>query len=366
MGGNAKVMKFFFRDIGMALRIVEKIKALDDQPVKIMHVCGTHEQIITKHGLRTLLPENIEVVAGPGCPVCITPVKEIDEAVYLADKNIVATYGDMLRVPGTSISLAGKRSAGGDIRMIYSPAEAVEIAKKTPDREVIFFAIGFETTAPMTAQILLNSPPENFSILCSHRLIPPALDFLLKEGIGIDGLIDPGHVSTIIGAHPYEELCNKYNMPQVIAGFEPLDVLMAIYMLMKQIRNHEARVENEYTRFVTYEGNTIAQEMLSKAFKADRREWRGLGVIPQASLALRKEFEDFDARKKFDIPLQSDETCDQDCFFCANVIKGAGRPKDCPNFGENCTPDKPIGACMVSTEGTCSIAYRYGTIVNQQ
>jgi len=268
----------------------------------------------------------------------------------------------MLRVPWSSISLARKKADGGDVRVIYSPAEAVDIAMKNPDSEVIFFAIGFETTAPMTAQILLNSPPENFSILCSHRLIPPALDFLLKEGIGIDGLIDPGHVSTIIGARPYEQLSNKYHIPQVIAGFEPLDVLMAIYMLLKQIRNNEARVENEYTRFVTYEGNTIAQGMLSKVFKSDSREWRGLAVIPQASLALKKEFENFDARKKFDIPPPTDETCDQDCCFCANVIKGTGRPKDCPNFGKNCTPDKPIGACMVATEGTCSIAYRYGTI----
>jgi hydrogenase expression/formation protein HypD len=359
MGRDAEGMKFFFRDISLALRIVERIKALD-QPARIMHVCGTHEQTITKHGIRSLLPENIEVFPGPGCPVCITPAKEIDEAVYLADKNIVATYGDMMRVPGTSISLAKKKAAGGGVRVIYSPMEAVDIALKNPDREVILFSIGFETTAPMTAQILLNSPPKNFSILCSHRLIPPALDFLLKEGIGIDGLIDPGHVSTIIGARPYEQLSNKYHIPQVIAGFEPLDVLMAIYMLMKQIRNHEAKVENEYTRSVSYEGNTIAQGIMGKVFKADSREWRGLAVIPQASLTLEKEFDDFDARKKFEIPSPSNETCDQDCHFCANVIKGTGRPKDCPNFGKNCTPDSPIGACMVSTEGTCSIAYRYG------
>lgn len=274
----------------------------------------------------------------------------------------------MLRVPGTSKSLATKKAAGGDVRVVYSPVEAADIALKNPDREVIFFAIGFETTAPMTAQILLNSPPENFSILCSHRLIPPALDFLLKEGIGIDGLIDPGHVSTIIGARPYEQLSKKYHMPQVIAGFEPIDVLMAIYMLMKQISNHEAKVENEYARSVTYEGNTIAQEMMNKVFRADSREWRGLAEIPQASLSVSIEFEDFDARKKFDIPppsgAPSGETYDQDCHFCANVIKGTGRPKDCPDFGKNCTPDRPMGACMVSTEGTCSIAYRYGTNLN--
>jgi hydrogenase expression/formation protein HypD len=349
-------MKFFFRENSMALRIVERIKALD-QPAKIMHVCGTHEQTITKHGLRSLLPENIEVVTGPGCPVCITPAKEIDEAVYLAGKNIVAIYGDMLRVPGTSISLARKKAAGGDVRVVYSPLEAVDIAIKNPDREVIFFAIGFETTAPMTAHILLNNSPENLSILCSHRLIPPALDFLLKEGLGIDGLIDPGHVSTIIGVRPYEPLSDKHHMPQVIAGFEPIDVLMAIYMLLKQIRNNETKVENEYTRSVTYEGNTIAQGMMSEVFRATSREWRGLAEIPHASLTMRKKFEDFDARKKFDIPPPSGETCDHDCHFCTNVIKGISRPKDCPDFGKNCTPDNPMGACMVSTEGTCSIVY---------
>jgi hydrogenase expression/formation protein HypD len=355
------MMQNKFNDRSTAGRIIRQIKYLSgDKKIKLMHVCGTHEQTITKHGLRSLLPENIEVVTGPGCPVCITPAKEIDEAVYLAEKNIVAIYGDMLRVPGTTITLERKKAAGCDVRVVYSPVEAVDIAIKNPDREVIFFAIGFETTAPMTAQILLNSPPENLRILCSHRLIPPALDFLLREGIRIDGLIDPGHVSTIIGVRPYEQLSRKYNMPQVIAGFEPLDVLMAIYMLMKQIRNHEAKVENEYTRSVTYKGNTIARGMMNKVFKADSREWRGLAEIPQASLTLRKEFEDFDARRKFEIPPPSDETCDQECHFCTNVIKGTGRPKDCPDFGKNCTPGNPIGACMVSTEGTCSIAYRYG------
>jgi hydrogenase expression/formation protein HypD len=357
------MMQNRFNDRSTAGRIIRQIKYLsDDKKIKLMHVCGTHEQTITKNGLRSLLPENIDVVTGPGCPVCITPANEIDEALYLAEKNIVTIYGDMLRVPGTSISLAKKKASGGDVRVVYSPVEAVDIAIKNPDREVIFFAIGFETTAPMTAQILLKGPPENFNILCSHRLIPPALDFLLKEGIGIDGLIDPGHVSTIIGVRPYEELSRKFHIPQVIAGFEPLDVLMAIYMLIKQIKNNEAKIENEYTRSVTYEGNTIAQGMMSKVFKADSREWRGLAVIPQASLTLRKEFQDFDARKKFEMPPPPDESCNKDCRFCANVIKGTGRPKDCPNFGKNCTPGSPIGACMVSTEGTCSIAYRYGHV----
>lgn len=359
MGGNTGGMKFLFRENHIAQRIVEKIKALN-QPARIMHVCGTHEQTITKHGLRSLLPENIEVIPGPGCPVCIIPAREIDEAVYLSEKNIVAIYGDMLRVPGTTLSLARKKATGGDVRVVYGPQEAADIAVKNPDSEVVFFAIGFETTAPMTAQILLNNLPENFSILSSHRLIPPALDFLLREGTEIDGLIDPGHVSTIIGVSPYEPLSKTYHIPQVIAGFEPLDVLMSIYMLLRQIRNGEAKVENEYIRSVTYTGNTIAQRMMSEVFKATGKEWRGLAVIPDASLALKKEFENFDARKKFEIPPLSDEACNLDCYFCGSIIKGMSRPEDCPNFGKKCTPNNPIGACMVSTEGTCSIAYRYG------
>ncbi len=355
-----KVMKFLFRDNRTAQLIVEKIKALNQQ-ARIMHVCGTHEQTITKHGLRSLLPGDVEIVPGPGCPVCITPAREIDEAVYLSEKNIVAIYGDMFRVPGTTLSLARKKAAGGDIRVVYSLQEATDIAIKNPAKEVIFFAIGFETTAPMTAQVLLNSPPLNFSILCSHRLIPPALDFLLREGIEIDGLIDPGHVSTIIGASPYEPLSKTYHIPQVIAGFEPLDVLVSIYMLLKQIKNGEAKVENEYTRSVTYTGNTRAQRMMKEVFESISKEWRGLPVIPDASLTLKKEFEDFDARKRFEIPPASDEACGLDCHMCKDIIKGMSRPENCPNFRKTCTPDNPIGVCMISTEGTCNIAYRYGT-----
>ncbi len=360
MGGNTEAMKFLFRENHIARRVVEQIKTLN-QSARIMHVCGTHEQTITKHGLRSLLPENIEVVTGPGCPVCITPAQEIDEAIYLSEKNIVVIYGDMFRVPGTTLSLSRKKAAGGDIRVVYSLQEATDIAIKNPGREIVFFAIGFETTAPMTAQVLLNNPHRNFSILCSHRVIPPALDFLLREGTEIDGLIDPGHVSTIIGIRPYEPLSKKYHIPQVISGFEPLDVLVSIYMLLKQIKNGEAKVENEYTRSVTYNGNTKAQGMMGEVFEAASREWRGLPVIPDASLTLKEEFENFDARKRFEIPTISDEACGLECPACKDIIKGIGRPEDCPNFRKTCTPDNPIGVCMISTEGTCNIAYRYGT-----
>jgi len=350
-----------YRNKATAEKIAKRIREISPKnKIKLMHVCGTHEQTITKYGLRSLLPKNIEVVPGPGCPVCITPASEIDEAIYLAEENIVAIYGDMLRVPGTTLSLAREKALRGDVRVIYSPEEAVDIARRNPGREIIFFAIGFETTTPMTSQVLLSNPPENLSILCSHRLVPPALDFLLRTEPEIDGFIDPGHVSTIIGIAPYEPLSEAYHIPQVIAGFEPIDVLIAIYMLLKQIRKGEAKVENEYTRSVAYLGNTIAQRMMSKVFEAASKEWRGLPVIPEASLTLRKEFEEYDARKRFEIPSINEEACGLECPMCGSILRGVSKPEECPHFGKTCTPNNPIGACMVSTEGTCSIAYRYG------
>jgi len=362
---NIADMHRMFKDRDFAGRVVRGIEKLDiERRTKIMHVCGTHEQTITKHGLRAMLPENVEVVAGPGCPVCITPAREVDEAVAIAGKgHIVATYGDMLKVPGTLISLAKARAKGADVRIVYSPEDAVEIARKKPDKEVVFFAIGFETTAPMTAQVLLSSPPENFSVLCSHRTIPSAMEFLLKMGdLGIDGFIDPGHVSTIIGVKAYEPLSASYKVPQVIAGFEPLDVLMGTFMLLKQMKNGEAKVENEYARSVDYEGNRIAQEMIGEVFGPCSKEWRGLPVIPDASLELKKRFGDRDARKKLEIevPEAEGEVCSLECPLCGDILRGLAKPEDCELFGKSCTPENPVGACMVSTEGTCNVAYRFG------
>lgn len=358
------MMQNKFNDRSTAAHIIRKIRTLSgDKKIKLMHICGTHEQAITKNGLRALLPENLEVVPGPGCPVCITPANEIDKAIHLSRCGvIITTYGDMLRVPGSSSSLAKENATCGDIRIVYSPVEAVEIAKKNPERDVVFMGIGFETTAPMTAHVLNSSLPENFSILCSHRLVPPAMELLLKGGYSLDGLIDPGHVSAIIGTAPYIPLCEKYHIPQVISGFEPLDVLMSIFMLLRQIRNSDAKVENEYMRVVKPEGNVQARKLMDEVFDICSKEWRGLPVIPDASLKIRSEFQEHDAQMRFDLKLQEGDVCGTDCPQCGNILKGLSNPADCEIFGKLCTPENPAGACMVSSEGTCNIAYRYGNL----
>lgn len=356
-------MHSIFNDKVTAARIIQKIKSISgEKKIKLMHVCGTHEQTITKNGLRALLPGNIEVVPGPGCPVCITPAVEIDKAIQISRMGaIITSYGDMLRVPGSTSSLAKEKAQGGDIRIVYSPFEAVEIAKKNPGKNIVFLGIGFETTAPMTAQVLKNSLPDNFGVLCSHRLVPPAMELLLKGGYDIDGFIDPGHVSTIIGTSPYVPLSEKYHIPQVISGFEPLDVLMSIFMLLRQIKNNTAVVENEYVRVVKPEGNIPARKLMHEVFEPCSKEWRGLPVIPDASLKIRADFSEYDTEKKFD--LNSGEcgaACGTDCPLCGNILKGLSNPADCELFGKLCTPENPVGACMVSSEGTCNIAYRYG------
>lgn len=358
-------MQNVFNDRATAQRIVRKIGEISgSRKIKLMHVCGTHEQTITKSGLRALLPGNIEVVPGPGCPVCITPAGEIDKAISLSRSGaIITTYGDMLRVPGSASSLAKEKAVGGDIRIVYSPFEAVGMAKKNPDKQVVFLGIGFETTAPMTAQVLRGSPPDNFSVLCLHRLVPPAMELLLRGDIKIDGFIDPGHVSTIIGTEPYIPLSEKYHIPQVICGFEPLDVLMSVFMLLRQLRNNTAAVENEYARVVKPEGNLAAKRLMDEVFETCSKEWRGLPVIPDASLRIRREFSEYDAKKRFDIGPADGEACGADCPLCGSILKGLSNPVDCELFGRLCTPENPVGACMVSGEGTCNIAYRYGNLV---
>lgn len=345
-----------FRDEKLAQKIVQKIREYPE-PLRFCHVCGTHEYTITRYGLRSLLPENIEVIAGPGCPVCITPAKEIDEAIWLAEHWItVATFGDVVRVPGSSSSLAEAKAKGADVRVVYSPSDAVELAKKSA-KDVVFFATGFETTAPATASIILNCPPENFGVLVSHRLIPSAMEFMV--GVGehrFDGFIAPGHVSTIIGLRPYQLFAEAYRTPVVVAGFEPLDVLMAIVMLINQIKEKNPRVENEYTRSVTFEGNVKAQGVISKVFEVTSGYWRGIGRLANSALKLRSEFSEYDARLKYNIKLGEIRELDPNCS-CHLVIIGKLASQQCKLFGEACTPQRPRGPCMVSMEGTCHIAY---------
>jgi hydrogenase expression/formation protein HypD len=347
-----------FRNPELAQNIAAKIKALAPKKgqVKICHVCGTHEWTITHYGLRSLLPSNVEVIAGPGCPVCIVPAAEIDEAVQLAQMGKVVTcFGDVLRVPGSQSSLLEAKAGGSDVRIVYAVSDAVEMAKREPEKEFVFSAVGFETTAPSTAVEALSDLPKNFSFLVSHRLIPPAMELLLGVGdLQIDGFIAPGHVSAIIGLEPYELFPRVYRMPIVVAGFEPIDVLMAIYMILKQYSENDARLENEYPRVVKPEGNVKAIEIMKKAFTVTAGNWRGIGRLPDSALQLRESLADYDARLKYGVKVEQGKDILLGCE-CHLVIIGKIKPNQCPMFLKACTPSKPVGACMVSSEGTCRV-----------
>ncbi|MEM2319973.1 MAG: hydrogenase formation protein HypD [Candidatus Bathyarchaeia archaeon] len=347
-----------FRDPELAKKVSEKIREIAPKNVfvKICHVCGTHEWTITHYGLRSMLPQNVEVIAGPGCPVCVTPSSEIDEAIELALRGVtVACFGDVIRVPGSEKSLLDAKAEGADVRVVYSIDDAVKMARREPYKEFVFFAIGFETTAPSTAIEVLKKPPENLSFLVSHRLIPPAMELLLGIGdLHIDGFIAPGHVSTVIGLKAYNIFPKAYRMPTVVAGFEPLDVLIAIYMILKQIREGTARLENEYVRAVNWEGNLKAQDVMRRAFEVVDGEWRGLGRLPSSAFKLKKEYAKSDAREKFGVRITRGRDLLPGCQ-CHLVMIGKIKPMECPLFMKACTPEKPLGACMVSVEGTCRI-----------
>ena len=347
-----------FRNPQLAQNIAAKIKSLAPKAgkTKICHVCGTHEWTITHFGLRSLLPNGVEVIAGPGCPVCIVPAAEIDEAVQLAKMGVVVTcFGDVLRVPGSQMSLLEAKASGADVRIVYAVSDAVEMAKREPNKPFAFFAVGFETTAPSTAVEALNNPPKNLSFLVSHRLIPPAMELLLGIGdLQINGFIAPGHVSAIIGLKPYEPFPRDYHMPTVVAGFEPLDVLMAVYMVMKQKAEGTARLENEYPRVVKPQGNPKAIALMNEAFRVTSGNWRGIGNLENSALEIRESIAELDARKKYDVHVETGKDIITGCQ-CHLVIIGRIKPDSCPLFMKACTPEKPVGACMVSSEGTCRV-----------
>jgi hydrogenase expression/formation protein HypD len=324
-----------------------------------MHVCGTHEQAITRAGLRTLLPENLELLAGPGCPVCVVPAHDIDEALFLAmDGKIIATYGDMVRVPASKISLADAKAEGANIKIVYGVNDAVKLAQKYPDKEIVFFGVGFETTAPTLAAEIIKEPPKNFSVLTSYRLIPPVMELIMGIGdLHVDGFICPGHVATVIGLKPFLFLPETYSMPTVIAGFEPLDVLLSLLMLLKQLKT-TPRLDNEYSRTVAEEGNIKAQQIMTTVFNTDMVHWRGIGRVPLSGFHLKEEFSEYNARKKFDIDIENSIDIRPGCS-CHLVIIGKLQPDQCPLYGDQCTPIHPYGPCMVSHEGTCNIFYRY-------
>jgi len=347
-----------FRNPQLAQNIAQKIEAIAPKAgkTKICHVCGTHEWTITHFGLRSLLPEKIEVIAGPGCPVCIVPAAEIDEAVQLAKMGVAVTcFGDVLRVPGSQMSLLESKAAGADVRIVYAVSDAVAMAKQEPNKEFTFFAVGFETTAPSTAVEALAHPPKNLSFLVSHRLIPPAMELLLGVGdLEIDGFIAPGHVSAIIGLKPYELFPRVYRMPTVVAGFEPIDVLMAVYMIVKQKSEGAAKLENEYPRVVKPEGNPKALALMEEAFTITGGNWRGIGRLPDSALQLRGSLASLDARLKHNVHVEQGKDILLGCE-CHLVIIGKIKPNQCPMFLKACTPEKPVGACMVSSEGTCRV-----------
>lgn len=353
---------FRYRDSKVAGEIVERLKAMNLR-IQLMHVCGTHQDTLIRYGLDSLLKTcGVRVRQGPGCPVCVTPAREFEEAIALARKGkTIMTFGDVSRVPGKQGSLLDLRGEGLDVRVVYGIGDAVKLARQL-DGDGVFMAVGFETTAPATAATVLEGLPENFSILSCHRYVPPALHALLEMGeCRLDGLIEPGHVSTIIGLKPYESLSEKYGIPQVVAGFEPLDMLMAVYMLARQIKRGEASVENEYSRVVRYEGNVRALEVMNQVFEAFDVDWRGFPLLPGSGMRIRREFESWDARKVWEDDFRGLEGFVEEVggCRCGEVLRGLIESWECPLFGTACTPTHPIGPCMVSVEGSCNIDYKY-------
>ncbi|MDP9378242.1 MAG: hydrogenase formation protein HypD [Actinomycetota bacterium] len=358
-----------FRSRETASRLAEEIAGLVEpgRSYKFMEVCGGHTHTIYKHGIEDLLPPEIELVHGPGCPVCVIPMGRQDDAIAIAERPevIFTTFGDMMRVPSTRGSLIDAKARGADVRMVYSPLDALKIARENPDREVVFFAIGFETTAPSTAVTLLRARAEgirNFSAFANHVTIIPALRAILDSpDLRLDGFIGPGHVSTVIGIRPYRFICRDYQRPVVVSGFEPLDILQGVYLILRQLAEGRCEVENQYARVVREAGNPGALRALAQTMELRTTfEWRGLGFISQSALKLRNEFADWDAEVRYEVP--GVRVADPKACQCGEVLKGVIKPWECKVFGTACTPERPIGTCMVSSEGACAAYYNYGRL----
>ena len=359
-------MKFIdeYRNVELARKLATRIEHLSTRPARLMEFCGGHTVAIMMNGIRQMLPPTIEMLSGPGCPVCVTANADIDKAIALAHLPdvIITTFGDMMKVPGSYSSLQHARAEGADIRIVYSAQDALQIAGDNPDKSVIFLGIGFETTAPTIAASILQADKEkigNFHILCMLKLCPPVMKALLDLGeIKLDGIIGPGHVSSIIGSHPYEFIPHDYGIGCVISGFEPLDILLCVSMLVEQIESGKPQIEIAYRRGVKPEGNRKALELISHVFKAEKADWRGIGIIPGSGLKLRKEFERFDAELAFPVtlePVREAKGC-----ICGAILRGVKTPADCKLFRKVCFPENPVGPCMVSSEGACAAHYMYG------
>ena len=355
-----------FRDGDLIRGAVREIRRLADpgHQYRIMEVCGGHTHSIYRHGLKDLLPENIELVHGPGCPVCVLPMGRIDDGLTIAEESgaVFTAFGDMMRVPGSRGTPLEFKARGMDVRMVYSPLDALKLAQKNPDLEVYFFAIGFETTAPSTALTLMQAKANgvtNFSVFCNHVTIIPAIKAILESpDMRLDAFIGPGHVSTVIGGRPYEFIARRYGKPVVVSGFEPLDLLQSIVMILRQLNERRAEVENQYARVVPWEGNRPALRVMAEVFELRPYfEWRGLGFISQSALRLSDAYAEWDAEKRFTVP--GVRVTDPKAAQCGEVLKGVLRPKQCKLFGHECTPEHPIGALMVSSEGACAAQYQY-------
>jgi hydrogenase expression/formation protein HypD len=355
-----------FRDSELITKASEEIRRLAEpgRRYRIMEVCGGHTHAIYRFGLKDVLPSNIELIHGPGCPVCVLPMGRIDDGLAVARNSevIFAAFGDMMRVPGTHGSPLEHKARGTDVRIVYSPSDALQIARKNPDRHVMFFAIGFETTAPSTALTLMRAKSEgiqNFSVFCNHVTIVPAIRAILDSpDMRLDAFIGPGHVSTVIGCRPYEWIARNEGKPVVTSGFEPLDLLQSIIMLLRQLKAGEARVENQYKRVVPWEGNSAALKAMAEVFELRPYfEWRGLGFISQSALKIRQKYAEWDSERRFPIP--GSRVTDPKAAQCGEVLKGVLKPAQCKLFGNECTPEHPIGALMVSSEGSCAAYYNY-------
>jgi hydrogenase expression/formation protein HypD len=352
-----------YRDADISKHLIAQIKATSKRNIRLMEVCGTHTVSIFRSGIRSVLPKAISLLSGPGCPVCVTDQREIDAFIELArlDDVIIATFGDLMRVPGSNSSLQKESAEGRDIRVVYSTFDALEIAQKNPDQKVVFLGVGFETTAPTIAASILQAARlkvDNYSVISTHKLVPPALETLMSlEHVKLDGFILPGHVSVIIGLDAYRPFFDRYQIPCVAAGFEPADILQAVSRLVEMIETKNPALENAYPRAVTEAGNTKAQKILQDIFKPADACWRGIGLIPLSGLKIRDEFADHDAEKQFEIRIPEPKI-PQGCA-CGEILTGKKSPPDCKLYQKVCTPTDPVGPCMVSTEGTCAAYYRY-------
>jgi hydrogenase expression/formation protein HypD len=354
-----------FRNKGIVKKLVQKIWEISENlpKIKLMEVCGTHTMSIARFGIRRLLPENVELISGPGCPVCVTPNHYLDHAVALGrlPEVILCTFGDMMRVPGSSSSLEKEKADGRDIRVVYSTLDALEIAKENPGKQIVFLGVGFETTVPTVAAVVLMADQQkynNFTVLCAHKTMPKPMELLASDkNMEIEGFICPAHVTAIIGVNAYRFLAEKYRKACAVTGFEPIDILQGILLLLQQVKDHHPRVDNQYSRVATPKGNLEALGIIQKIFRPADAEWRGIGVIPGSGLQLKPEYDNYNASSRFSIRIEP--TREHAGCICGQIMTGVRKPFDCKLFAKVCSPENPIGSCMVSSEGTCAAYYKY-------